>query len=395
MEPYTEILIQPLSTSVQKGHYVISYRKKYYEVSSSIVDLIMELQKQSSKEEAIKSYGGKNKKYTYVEIELVINKFIDPILIDKKDKKNTFLYEKELLPASLIDKFSNQYCFLFKKQYMYFFFLLMLVGDLCFFITTENLLSFNKFANIYIVVGLFLFTITSSLIHELGHSSACKYFGVQHGGIGIGLYLNFPVLYTDVTEIWTLNRKQRLIVNIAGVYFQAICLILILILFFITHNEIFRYLILTMNLGFIIVLNPFFKFDGYWIISDLLGVPNLRNRSKELFFYLYKYLRRQPVSKRPYLLGINDFSKCCFLLYSILANIFMAIYFLYIIPKFLYYFFDSFPTQVYKLTIYLSSNETPPFSLLHNIGMQLMFFILIGYFLVRIIQVVVRNVQKK
>ena len=89
--------------------------------------------------------------------------------------------------------------------------------------------------------------LASSFFHELGHASACKYFGVRHGGVGFGLYLTFPVLYTDVTEIWKLNRRQRCVVNWAGVYFQSYGLILLLVAFFVTGDDILRYLILIMK----------------------------------------------------------------------------------------------------------------------------------------------------
>lgn len=97
------------------------------------------------------------------------------------------------------------------------------------------------------VVGLLVFMLASSFFHELGHASACKYFGVRHGGIGFGLYLNFPVLYTDVTEVWKLNRAQRCVVNLAGVYFQSYWLIALLTAFLLTGNDILRYLILIID----------------------------------------------------------------------------------------------------------------------------------------------------
>lgn len=179
-------------------------------------------------------------------------------------------------------------------------FVLAFILNFYFFITADSLLEFSNRVNVYTVTGLVAFMIVSSFIHELGHASACKHFGLKHGGIGFGLYLNFPVLYTDVTEIWKLNRKKRCIVNIAGVYFQLFCLIGLLCLFFFTRYDILRYMILMMNLGFLMTLNPFFKFDGYWITSDVLGVPNLRNRSKELFKYYYNRLRKRPVDFTPY-----------------------------------------------------------------------------------------------
>ncbi len=166
-------------------------------------------------------------------------------------------------------------------------------------------------------------------------------------------------------------------VNLAGVYFQSYCLLGLLVAFFLTYNDILRYLILTMNFGFLMTLNPFFKFDGYWIASDLLGVPNLRKRSKELVGYLLRRIRKQPVKTTPYLLQINGVEKYCLLVYSILVNLFMGYYFFYIIPRFLYRFVLSFPDEMEQLILYLSNNVTPPFVLLRNIGMQMLFLALI------------------
>ena len=78
------------------------------------------------------------------------------------------------------------------------------IMDIFFFINVPDLLVFNNRANAFGMAGLLIFMLVSSFFHELGHASACKYCGVKHGSIGLGLYLNFPVLYTDVTEIWKL-----------------------------------------------------------------------------------------------------------------------------------------------------------------------------------------------
>lgn len=126
-------------------------------------------------------------------------------------------------------------------------------------------------------------------------------------------------------------------------------------------------------------LNPFFKFDGYWIASDLLGVPNLRARSKELLGYWYKRMRKQPITQEPYLLKISPAAKYGLLIYSIVVNLFMGFYFFYIIPNFLYRFISTFPDAVNELILYLSNGMTPPFALLRNMGSQLLFMALIGY----------------
>jgi putative peptide zinc metalloprotease protein len=380
MNSYSDITIHHhYSSSVQKKKYLLSHNGKYYEVSHAIIELVEELQQYKEEETAIVAYIQKKEgKYSPEQVRKVIEKFIVPIL-HAVPKKQTFLYEKEVLSAEAIDQFSDLFRFLFHKVYMAVILAGMLVLNTWFFLTTHNLLLFNNKVNIYMATGLLVFMLASSFFHELGHASACKYFGIQHGGIGFGLYLNFPVLYTNVTEVWKLKRGQRCVVNLAGVYFQSYWLILLLVAFFVTGNDMLRYLILIMNLGFAMTLNPFFKFDGYWIASDLLGVPNLRQRSLELFSYMWNRLKKRPIKQLPYLLQIRRLERYGLLVYSVVVNLFMGYYFLYIIPTFLYRFVQTFPDAVNELILYLSNQMIPPFALLRNIGMQLIFLGLIVY----------------
>ena len=122
------------------------------------------------------------------------------------------------------------------------------------------------------------------LIHELGHAAAGYRFGIKPKEIGAGLYLIFPVLYTDVTEVWRLGVQKRTIVNLGGIYFQLL-INLLLIGYLMTHFGDFgqinttRYLI-QLNVATIIInAIPFLKFDGYWLYSDLFSLPNLRRQS--------------------------------------------------------------------------------------------------------------------
>mgnify|MGYP005859148319 FL=1 len=380
MNIYKHIIIhQKLSTSTQEQRMLISYDGQYYEVSQGIIELVEVLQQHETESEAITFYCEKKKgKYTPEQVKGIIDKFVIPLFTPKISKRS-FLYEKELFSAQAIDKFSYAFRFLFYHWYMLAVLIIALILDICFFVHTPDLLLFNNKVNIYMIIGLFAFILGSSFFHELGHASACKYFGIQHGGIGFGLYLNFPVLYTDVTEVWKLKRGQRCVVNLAGVYFQSYWLILLLVAFFVTGNDMLRYLILIMNLGFAMTLNPFFKFDGYWIASDLLGVPNLRQRSLKLFSYMWNRLKKRPIKQLPYLLQIRRLERYGLLVYSVVVNLFMGYYFLYIIPTFLYRFVQTFPDAVNELILYLSNQMIPPFALLRNIGMQLIFLGLIVY----------------
>lgn len=393
MYPYTDIIIYPLFSSTEERHYLLFYNERYYEVSYAIVELVIELQEKMTIEEAALSYIKKKKqRYSTDQVVHLIDKFVVPIISLKKDNA-TFLYEKELFAASIIDKFSDVFRFLFRDIYMWILLILTLLMDIYFFVCINDLFIFDEELNAYCVIGLIFFMLLSSFFHELGHASACKYFGLNHGGIGFGLYLNFPVFYTDVTSVWKLTRKQRLVVNIAGVYFQSLLLIILLTTLIFTHNKILWYLSLLVNFSFLMTLNPFFKFDGYWIMSDLLGVPNLRTRSKELISYFFKRIRGQSVKQKPYLLLIRRTERYGLFFYSIIVNSFMVVYFIYIIPNFIYHFLFLFPHRLHDLYRCFSEQDMPSFALIYDIGMQLMFFCLIGFLVVKLIMQLKKDIR--
>lgn len=130
---------------------------------------------------------------------------------------------------------------------------------------------------IYVLIrGVILF------LHEFGHASACKKLGAEPGNIGFGFYLLSPVMFADVSDIWKLKSKERNYVNFSGLYIEIlIALVLsIIYLFFIKHNSllIINSIIL---FSFFINLNPFIRYDGYWVLSDTINTPNLRKVSMQ------------------------------------------------------------------------------------------------------------------
>lgn len=397
MEHYKQIHIQPLASASVQKRFLLVCNGRHYEAGTPMVDLIRCLQQEATREKAVAAFIEKQKGvFSYAQVEDVITRLIQPMFADgEKSRKRTFLYERELFSASVIDRFSDACSFLFRKTVMFPLMIAVLAADICFFCITDNLLTFNGSANAYMVIGMLIFMVASSLFHELGHASACKHFGIRHGGIGFGLYLNFPVLYTDVTEVWRLRRTDRCIVNLAGVYFQMYILLAVLALFYATGSDTLRYMILTLNLGFIMTLNPFFKFDGYWIASDVLGIPNLRNRSKELLNYLYSRIRGRAESERPYLLQTNRLGRYGLLVYTVVVNLFMGYYFFYILPKFMVNFVASFPDEVRQLVLYLSNGMAPSFALLRNIFMQLVLLGLVGFMLYNVIRKLKVNVGRR
>lgn len=391
MNRYRNIEIRKMSSATREKRFLLSYGGCYFEAGLPIVELLEDLRQHDDVDTGIEAYvNRKGGKYIEDDIRLVVSKYIDPIF-EKKEQKREFLYEKELLKPSQIDKFSNTFSFLFNRLYILVCLSLAIALDAYFFMCTDDIFAYSTKLGLYGIAGLILFMLASSFFHELGHASACKHFGLAHGGIGFGLYLNFPVLYTDVTEVWKLKRSQRCIVNIAGVYFQCYILLALLVAFFLTHNDIVRYLILFLNISFVMTLNPFFRFDGYWMATDLLGVPNLRARSKELLRYYVKKILRHPVGEKPYMLRIRSLERTGFWIYAIVMNLFMTFYFIYVIPFFVYSFIKTFPDEANELTLYLSNGLTPPFAIVHNMLTQLIFVALIAYMLFRILQPIVKR----
>lgn len=136
--------------------------------------------------------------------------------------------------------------------------------------------------SIIIIIINYLFLASVSLFHEIGHAAAASRYGINSKEIGFGFYLIFPVLYTDISKIWLLNRYKRLVVNIGGIYFQAILNLLIIgilkllhIKGIYTYDAIMQSLFVTNSFLALYSLNPFLRNDGYWMYSDLFDIANL------------------------------------------------------------------------------------------------------------------------
>ena len=123
------------------------------------------------------------------------------------------------------------------------------------------------------------------ILHELGHAYTATRFGCRVPAMGISLLVMMPVLYTDTTAAWRLtSRKKRLMIDMAGVSVELMIAAIATIawVFLPEGGARSAAFILSssswvMSLG--INLNPFMRYDGYYVLSDWLGVPNLQNRS--------------------------------------------------------------------------------------------------------------------
>lgn len=336
-----EIDIHPLHTNSKNQKYlVVTPNKKRLEVSSSIkkiLDLV-------------------NGKRNIFEIIAELNNQVDTNF-STSDIINVF--KNSLLPYRIvtIDGENNYYVankpsgksylrlrkMIFKYERMFFIaeFLKYLFKPAIFYPILAIILSFHIFfysnnpefsissLNVINIVVLYVVLFLSMFFHELGHSSAAHFFGSKSEGIGIGLYLLFPVLYSDVSDIWKLNRHERTVVDLGGIYFNLIFSLGLYLLYTCLRYDIFIIAIYMIDYKVITTLNPFFRFDGYWIFSDVTGITNLRQRSKMVLrHFLEKYYLISKADNCDIDIYMTIKQKIFLFLYVILSNLFF-IYFSY------------------------------------------------------------------
>jgi putative peptide zinc metalloprotease protein len=127
---------------------------------------------------------------------------------------------------------------------------------------------------------VFTLTLLSAAFHEVGHAAACRFSGARPGAMGMGLYLVWPAFYTDVTDAYRLPRKGRLRVDLGGLYFNAIFGIVMLGLWAIVGWDALLLVVAAQPVQMIRQLIPVVRFDGYHILADLTGVPDLFHHIK-------------------------------------------------------------------------------------------------------------------
>jgi len=130
---------------------------------------------------------------------------------------------------------------------------------------------------LFMLLGL---VVVATALHEIGHATAARYGGARPGVMGAGIYVVWPAFYTDVTDAYRLNRRGRLRTDLGGIYFNALFALGTAGVYLLTGFEPLLIVVLVQHFQIIQQLLPFLRLDGYYILSDLTGVPDLFNRIK-------------------------------------------------------------------------------------------------------------------
>ncbi len=152
----------------------------------------------------------------------------------------------------------------------------------------------------YSVYGLgiiLLFTLTITALHEFAHGLACKHFGGEVKEMGVlMIFYVMPGFYCNVSDIYRLGRKrERMWVIAAGIYWQLLvsaagALIWLVATPFTALADFMFLVFLGGTFNVLVNCNPLIKLDGYYALSQFLGVQNLQNKSSQYVLSLFSKL---------------------------------------------------------------------------------------------------------
>lgn len=152
----------------------------------------------------------------------------------------------------------------------------------------------EAFANPGLVLLILVVTVLSAGFHEFGHAAAARRGGATPGAMGTGLYLIWPAFFTDVTDSYRLGRAGRIRTDLGGLYFNAIVAVAIMGIWWATGFDALLLVVVTQVLQMVRQLLPLVRFDGYHILADATGVPDLFQRIKPTLLSLVPWRRRDP-----------------------------------------------------------------------------------------------------
>ncbi|MCD6304654.1 MAG: hypothetical protein J7M21_06800, partial [Planctomycetes bacterium] len=179
---------------------------------------------------------------------------------------------------------------------------------------------------------LYLSFVIIKVAHEFGHAFMCKTFGRRTGTggevhvMGVMFLVFTPLPYVDASSAWAFrSRRQRILVGLGGMLIELGLAAVAAIVWAnvspgtlrtICYNAMFVASVSTVLFN----ANPLLRYDGYYILSDILEIPNLAQRSKQYIYYLVKkYIWNVRQARDP---GHTRGEKAWFIFYGVASTIY-------------------------------------------------------------------------
>ena len=167
--------------------------------------------------------------------------------------------------------------------------------------------SFLHFFNFKGLVLYFFVIMFAKAVHEMGHAITAHHYGCRVPVIGAGLLVFFPVLYTDTSDAWKLqSRKARLMISAAGVMSELVLAVFAALAWVVLpegglKSAAFMLASTTWVMTLFINLNPFMRYDGYYLLSDYLDLPAVQQKALEVMrWHLRRFFMKTEEEAPPY-----------------------------------------------------------------------------------------------
>jgi putative peptide zinc metalloprotease protein len=189
------------------------------------------------------------------------------------------------------------------------------------------------------LVQAWLIMIAVVTLHEFAHGLTCKYFGGHVREMGFLLIFFQPAFYCNVSDAWLFPKKaHRMWVTFAGAFFEIFLWAVATITWRVTDfdnaiNHFALVVTVTSALKIFFNMNPLIKLDGYYLLSDWVEIPNLRQKASDFFKSCMKSLFGFGSATNP---AVNPRLRIFFILYSI----FSVVYIYWILTKIVFWVGD-------------------------------------------------------
>ena len=265
-----------------------------------------------------------------------------------KDEQQRLLYRmlyiklKAFDPGRLFNYLLPYVRFFFTRGFVL---LALIISALALLITLSNAHELTRaFAGLITVKGIIILYVSTAivvLLHEFAHGLTCTYYGGEVHEIGFLLMLFQPCFYCNVSDAWLFPKKsQRIWVTFAGGFFQLFLWALAVFVWRITQTDILLNQVAVAVMSFsgiatVFNFNPLLRFDGYYMLSDYVEIPNLRAKAGQ---YWRSQLRAIFFGDRNANAGLSARERRIFFYYGFFSGIYVVFvlgYLLYLLGWFL------------------------------------------------------------
>lgn len=218
--------------------------------------------------------------------------------------------------------------------------------------TASEFFSFSNWPLLAVTLAV------TKVLHELGHGIACKRFGGRSHEMGVMLLLFMPCLYCNVTDSWIIpNKWKRAAVGAAGMYVEFFLAAVCGLLWYWSQpgllNSLFLNVVFVCSVSTLMInANPLMRYDGYYILSDFLEIPNLRQKANSVLTRTFnKYALGIPPVADPFLPQKRLFWFGVFAIAAFVYQWMMAISILWVLNK----MFEPYGLKIFGQLIALVS----------------------------------------